>query len=70
MFRRKKWTPPAPDPVERERAKKAVAEACQRLNSAIGRQRDVDEVTDELKKIRRENRLAPRIAAALGAQHE
>ena len=70
MFRRKKWTPPEPDQQEREKAQHAVADAVRRLNAVIAKQPEVDEVTGELQRIRRENHMAPRISAALGAHSE
>ena len=70
MIRRKRWTPPEPEPEEREKAQSAVADAVRRLNAVIARQSEVDEVTGELKRIRRENHMAPRIASALGAHGE
>lgn len=70
MFRRKRWTPPEPDTQERDQAKRAVKDAVRRLNSAIEQQPEVDELSGELKRIRRENHLVPRISRALGAHSD
>ena len=67
MLRRKRWRPPKPDPKEREQAQSAVQDAMRRLESVLARQQEIEEVTGELRRIRRENHMAPRIASALGA---
>lgn len=70
MIRRRRWKPPKTDPKELEQAKSAVQDAVQKLTAAMAQQPEVDEVTDELKRIRRENHMAHNLAAAFGAHRD
>lgn len=70
MFRRRlrrKWRPPALDPQSGDEARRAVAEAVQRLDDAVSRQGRVDAYASKLERVNRENHLVPRITQALGA---
>lgn len=70
---RRKWSPPAedkdPDAGHNE-ARRAVADAVQRLNIVLSRQSEVDEYAAKLERVNRENHLVPRITRALGAHSD
>lgn len=71
MLRRKRYrVPTPPSPEGGDEARRAVATAVRRLGDAMSRQRAVDEVSNTLREVERENHLVPKISAALGAHSE
>lgn len=58
----KQWVEPAPKvPVERDKARQAIADAQKSLDATTERQDEVTAVTDELRTLRQVNHFAERI---------
>lgn len=70
MLRKRRWKIPTPDAGSGEEARLAVRDAAQRMSEIIAQQPRVDELHNSLSRTNRENRLVPRITAALGAHGE
>jgi hypothetical protein len=70
LLRKRTWDTPEPGPSTGHAARRAVLDAAQRMSEIIAQQPRVTETAARLERVERENRLVPRISAALGAHSD